>query len=340
MAPPWSTWVATLHLAPSALRVVAVETPAAYGPDAPRTGRPQPDAAAPEPLWVPSEADVLFVPPLHADEIAELLIHHRLPSRMAGRIHKASGGNPRLALAVGRSLADARTPVHHAEALSLSGRARDLARQLLGAASPAVRGTILLAALALRPTASLVRRAGRRTAEADLAAAERAGLISLKEDGRSRSPPVCCPPRWCTTPAGPSAATVTRRSPGSWTIPLRPQVTRRRPRRSPTSCWPRRSRPPRAGASRWLALATETPSRTTEPAPARGGAPSSLTDAELRLALLVRQGASNQEAAAKLYLSLKTVEARLTRIYQKLDVRSRAQLATAVNAWPGHRPTG
>ena len=59
-------------------------------------------------LWVPSEADVLLVPPLHADEIAELLIHHRLPSRMAGRIHRASGGNPRLALAVGRSLADAR----------------------------------------------------------------------------------------------------------------------------------------------------------------------------------------------------------------------------------------
>jgi DNA-binding CsgD family transcriptional regulator len=172
-----------LHLAPSALRAVAVETPAPYGPDTPRTGEPQPDAAGPEPLWVPSEADVLFVPPLHADEIAELLIHHRLPSRMAGRIHKASGGNPRLALAVGRSLADARTPVHHAEALSLSGRARDLARQLLGAASPAVRSTLLLAALALRPTASLIRRAGRRTAEADLAAAERANLISLTDDG-------------------------------------------------------------------------------------------------------------------------------------------------------------
>ncbi|MFF3243805.1 AAA family ATPase [Streptomyces sp. NPDC002870] len=182
-----------LHLAPSALRAVAVETPAAYGPDTPRTashgpdtpraGEPKPDPTDAEPLWVPSEADVLFVPPLHADEIAELLIHHRLPSRMAGRIHRASGGNPRLALAVGRSLADARTPVHHAEALSLSGRARDLARQLLDAASPGVRGTLLLAALALRPTASLIRRAGRRNAEADLAAAERANLISLKEDG-------------------------------------------------------------------------------------------------------------------------------------------------------------
>ncbi|MER6997947.1 LuxR C-terminal-related transcriptional regulator [Streptomyces sp. NPDC000410] len=157
-----------LHLAPENLRVIAVETP---------------DPAAPEPLWVPSEADVLNVAPLHADEVAELLIHHRLPSRMAGRIHKASGGNPRLALAVGRSIADARTPVHHAEALSLSGRARDVARQLLGAVAPDVRGTLLLAALALRPTASLIRRAGRPTAEAELAAAERAGLISLTEDG-------------------------------------------------------------------------------------------------------------------------------------------------------------
>ncbi|MFI1393441.1 AAA family ATPase [Streptomyces sp. NPDC020681] len=169
-----------LHLAPQTLRVIAVETPEAYGPDGPAT---DPAGGGPQPLWVPSEADVLNVAPLHADEIAELLIHHRLPSRMAGRIHKASGGNPRLALAVGRSLADARTPVHHAEALSLSGRARDLARQLLGVASPAVRATLLLAALALRPTASLVRRAGRPTAEADLAAAERANLISLKEDG-------------------------------------------------------------------------------------------------------------------------------------------------------------
>ncbi|MEU6928767.1 helix-turn-helix transcriptional regulator [Streptomyces sp. NPDC046374] len=165
-----------LHLAPPTLRVISVETPEAY--EAYGT-----QDAHDTHLWVPSEADVLLVPPLHADEIAELLIHHRLPSRMAGRIHKASGGNPRLALAVGRSLADARTPVHHAEALTLSGRARDLARQLLGTAPPDVRETLLLAALALRPSAALVRRAGRPNAEADLAAAERAGLVSLAEDG-------------------------------------------------------------------------------------------------------------------------------------------------------------
>ncbi|WP_349637113.1 helix-turn-helix transcriptional regulator [Streptomyces sp. RerS4] len=66
-------------------------------------------------------------------------------------------------------------------------------------------------------------------------------------------------------------------------------------------------------------------------APHRAAAgPGALTEAEARLARLVGAGASNQEAAAKLFVSVKTVEARLTRIYQKLDVRSRAQLATAL----------
>ncbi|MGW7334284.1 helix-turn-helix domain-containing protein, partial [Streptomyces sp. NPDC054840] len=84
----------------------------------------------------------------------------------------------------------------------------------------------------------------------------------------------------------------------------------------------------RAGAAPWTELARE-------PGPGDGAgaqvpAAATLTEAETRLALLVSQGASNQEAAAKLFLSVKTVEARLTRIYQKLDVRSRAQLATAL----------
>ncbi|MER5874152.1 helix-turn-helix transcriptional regulator, partial [Streptomyces sp. NPDC002044] len=81
-----------------------------------------------------------------------------------------------------------------------------------------------------------------------------------------------------------------------------------------------------AGAVPWAELARE-------PAACEGGPAhpaAALTEGEARLALLVSQGASNQEAAAKLFLSVKTVEARLTRIYQKLDVRSRAQLAAAL----------
>jgi DNA-binding CsgD family transcriptional regulator len=45
--------------------------------------------------------------------------------------------------------------------------------------------------------------------------------------------------------------------------------------------------------------------------------------------LLVAQGLSNREVAAELYVSPKTVQYHLTRIYAKLGVRSRAELAAA-----------
>jgi DNA-binding CsgD family transcriptional regulator len=49
---------------------------------------------------------------------------------------------------------------------------------------------------------------------------------------------------------------------------------------------------------------------------------------EARIAGLVRDGASNREIATQLYLSVKTVEATLTRVYRKLGVRSRTQLSS------------
>lgn len=57
-------------------------------------------------------------------------------------------------------------------------------------------------------------------------------------------------------------------------------------------------------------------------------ATSALTEAELRIARLVAQGATNKEIAQRLYLSVKTVEATLTRVYRKVGVRSRTQLGT------------
>ncbi|MCY0925473.1 AAA family ATPase, partial [Streptomyces sp. H27-H1] len=59
-----------------------------------------------EPLCGPDTPHIR-VPPLGTDEIAELLVRRGLPARLAGRIHQASGGNPRLALALGHSLAEA-----------------------------------------------------------------------------------------------------------------------------------------------------------------------------------------------------------------------------------------
>ncbi|WP_329000768.1 helix-turn-helix transcriptional regulator [Kribbella sp. NBC_00709] len=52
-----------------------------------------------------------------------------------------------------------------------------------------------------------------------------------------------------------------------------------------------------------------------------------LTEIEHRVAELVASGRSNQGVAAELFLSVKTVEANLTRIYRKLSVRTRTELA-------------
>ena len=52
-----------------------------------------------------------------------------------------------------------------------------------------------------------------------------------------------------------------------------------------------------------------------------------LTETERRVAVLVGSGRSNQETADELFVSVKTVEANLTRIYRKLSLRSRTELA-------------
>ena len=60
---------------------------------------------------------------------------------------------------------------------------------------------------------------------------------------------------------------------------------------------------------------------------AQGGG---LTQAELRVAELAALGRQNKEIAAMLFLSVGTVEMHLTRVYRKLGVRSRTELAKAL----------
>jgi DNA-binding NarL/FixJ family response regulator len=55
-----------------------------------------------------------------------------------------------------------------------------------------------------------------------------------------------------------------------------------------------------------------------------------LTSAERRVAALVADGRTNREVAAQLFTTVATVEAHLTRIYRKLGVRSRTELARQV----------
>jgi DNA-binding NarL/FixJ family response regulator len=78
----------------------------------------------------------------------------------------------------------------------------------------------------------------------------------------------------------------------------------------------------RSGAALWAKRAREELGRVG----VRPRAPQGLTAAERRVAELAARGLTNQEVAAAAFMSHKTVEANLTRIYRKLGIRSRAEL--------------
>ncbi len=78
----------------------------------------------------------------------------------------------------------------------------------------------------------------------------------------------------------------------------------------------------RLGTPSWAERAREELGRVA--GRARSGI--ALTASEARVAELVAEGKANKEVAAALFVSVKTVEASLTRIYAKLRVRSRTEL--------------
>jgi hypothetical protein len=57
-----------------------------------------------------------------------------------------------------------------------------------------------------------------------------------------------------------------------------------------------------------------------------------LTVSEQRVAELAAAGMTNRDVAAALFISPKTVEANLNRIYRKLGIRSRAELGRVMAA--------
>jgi len=57
-----------------------------------------------------------------------------------------------------------------------------------------------------------------------------------------------------------------------------------------------------------------------------------LTESEKPVADLAASGLTNRQVAAQLFMSPKTVEANLARVYSKLGIRSRAELGAA---WRG-----
>ncbi len=71
---------------------------------------------------------------------------------------------------------------------------------------------------------------------------------------------------------------------------------------------------------------------TAELARLDGGRGAGLSETERRIVELVRSGATNREIARSMFLSIKAVEANLTRLYRRLGVRNRAQLARALDS--------
>jgi len=81
------------------------------------------------------------------------------------------------------------------------------------------------------------------------------------------------------------------------------------------------------GAAPWSAQARRELRASGESIPRRDPtAPEKLTPQELQVALQVAEGRTNRDVAASLFLSPKTVEFHLTRVYRKLNVHSRAEL--------------
>ncbi|PJJ62338.1 helix-turn-helix transcriptional regulator [Compostimonas suwonensis] len=84
-----------------------------------------------------------------------------------------------------------------------------------------------------------------------------------------------------------------------------------------------------AGAHSWLSPVRETPlpAHDSEDHPLL----KLLTDSERTVALMVRQGYRNKEIADTLFVSLRTVELRLTKIFRKVGARSRSHLAALLS---------
>ncbi len=84
-----------------------------------------------------------------------------------------------------------------------------------------------------------------------------------------------------------------------------------------------------SGATLWHARAEIELAATGERVRKRdAGSGNELTPQERRIAVLVRDGLTNREVAARLFVSTNTVETHLRHVFQKLGVRSRTELAT------------
>ena len=110
----------------------------------------------------------------------------------------------------------------------------------------------------------------------------------------------------------------------AWTLLLYGQTLRRAKRKRPAreALGEALEEFERLGAAVWAERARAEVARIGGRAPSGG-----LTPTEERIAHLVAAGKSNKEVAAELFVTVRTVETNLSRIYSKLGLRSRGELA-------------
>jgi DNA-binding CsgD family transcriptional regulator len=85
------------------------------------------------------------------------------------------------------------------------------------------------------------------------------------------------------------------------------------------------------GATRWSDVAAIELAATGESVRRRAASGvAALTPQELQISALLAEGHTTRETAAALFLSPKTVEYHLRKVYTKLGIRSRAELAELI----------
>ncbi|MDY0815327.1 helix-turn-helix transcriptional regulator [Kitasatospora purpeofusca] len=125
-----------------------------------------------------------------------------------------------------------------------------------------------------------------------------------------------------------------RRTPALAVVPVRPPA----PVPAPVSSLPVSLLPvgavPSAGAGALLGASLPGAGPLPVAVPASEGTAGGLSEAEGRVAELAARGLSNRDIARKLYITVSTVEQHLTRVYRKLGVRRRVDLARLLGPVP------
>ena len=137
--------------------------------------------------------------------------------------------------------------------------------------------------------------------------------------------------RWCLDLPGMAVWRDDRVAPSWGAVVRTPAESRSRPRGGRSQRWPGLSG---EGMAHEVSARPDGTRGPVADETAEGGL-AGLTDAERRVAALAAAGTTNRQIADRLFITVSTVEQHLTKIYRKLNVRSRSGLPAALLRHPG-----